>query len=110
MSVDLMKKESSKLLERSALAEKDMKRGLSELMYAITSSGQLFFFFFYLIDFTCVIEATTVIICRNSGNNIHRLAKSVHKVECEAAGNNNIHIFYPFRPSSCSIHLFHVSQ
>ncbi|CAN7081755.1 unnamed protein product [Brassica oleracea var. botrytis] len=54
MSVDLMKKESSKLLERSALAEKDMKRGLSELM--------------------------------NSGNNIHRLAKSVHKVECEAAG------------------------
>ncbi|CAF2131498.1 BnaA03g48000D [Brassica napus] len=54
MSVDLMKKESMKLLERSALAEKDMKRGLSELM--------------------------------DSGNNIHRLAKSVHKVECEAAG------------------------
>ncbi|KAG2263141.1 hypothetical protein Bca4012_015220 [Brassica carinata] len=53
MSVDLMKKESSKLLERSALAEKDMKRGLSELM--------------------------------DSGNNIHSLAKSVHKVECEAA-------------------------
>ncbi|KAJ4913243.1 Uncharacterized protein Rs2_07864 [Raphanus sativus] len=53
MSVDLMKKESMKLLERSALAEKDMKRGLSELM--------------------------------DSGNNIHRLAKSVHKVECEAA-------------------------
>ncbi|CAN7014596.1 unnamed protein product [Brassica rapa subsp. trilocularis] len=53
MSVDLMKKESSKLLERSALAEKDMKRGLSELM--------------------------------DSGNNIHRLAKSVQKVECEAA-------------------------
>ncbi|ESQ54641.1 hypothetical protein EUTSA_v10026011mg [Eutrema salsugineum] len=52
MSVDLMKKESRKLLERSALAEKDMKRGLSELM--------------------------------DSGNNIHRLANSVHKVECEA--------------------------
>ncbi|VVA95627.1 unnamed protein product [Arabis nemorensis] len=52
MSVDLMKKESRKLLERAALAEKDMKRGLSELM--------------------------------DSGNNIHRLAKSVHKVECEA--------------------------
>ncbi|KAJ0263243.1 RGS1-HXK1-interacting protein 1 [Hirschfeldia incana] len=53
MSVDLMKKESSKLLERSALAEKDMKRGLSELM--------------------------------DSGNNIHRHAKSVHKVESQAA-------------------------
>ncbi|CAN8273857.1 unnamed protein product [Cochlearia groenlandica] len=52
MSIDLMKKESRKLLERAALAEKDMKRGLSELL--------------------------------NSGNNIHRLAKSVHKVECEA--------------------------
>jgi len=36
MSVDLMKKESRKLLERTALAEKDMKRGLSELMYAPT--------------------------------------------------------------------------
>ncbi|XP_010536807.1 PREDICTED: uncharacterized protein LOC104811711 [Tarenaya hassleriana] len=32
MTVDLMKKESRKLLERAALAEKDMKRGLSELM------------------------------------------------------------------------------
>ncbi|XP_010448277.1 PREDICTED: uncharacterized protein LOC104730768 [Camelina sativa] len=53
MSVDLMKKESKKLLERATLAEKDMKRGHSELM--------------------------------NSGNDIHRLAKSVHKVECEAA-------------------------
>ncbi|EOA17246.1 hypothetical protein CARUB_v10005520mg [Capsella rubella] len=53
MSVDLMKKESKKLLERTALAEKDMKRGLSELM--------------------------------NSGNDVHRLAKSVHKVECQAA-------------------------
>ncbi|KAL0891077.1 hypothetical protein Bca101_015060 [Brassica carinata] len=62
MSVDLMKKESSKLLERSALAEKDMKRGLSELMLL-----------------------RTVTICRDSGNNIHSLAKSVHKVECEAA-------------------------
>lgn len=38
MSVDVMKKESMKLLERSALAEKDMKRGLSELMYASTSA------------------------------------------------------------------------
>ncbi|CAA7025376.1 unnamed protein product [Microthlaspi erraticum] len=52
LSVDLMKKESRKLLERAALAEKDMNRGLAELM--------------------------------DSGNNIHRLAKSVHKVECEA--------------------------
>lgn len=34
LSVDLMKKESKKLLERAALAEKDMKRGLSELMDA----------------------------------------------------------------------------
>ncbi|XP_011089758.1 uncharacterized protein LOC105170618 [Sesamum indicum] len=34
LSVDLMKKESKKLLERSALAEKDMKRGHSDLMNA----------------------------------------------------------------------------
>uniref|UniRef100_A0A2P2PJB5 Uncharacterized protein MANES_03G086300 n=1 Tax=Rhizophora mucronata TaxID=61149 RepID=A0A2P2PJB5_RHIMU len=34
LSVDLMKKESSKLLERAALAEKDMKHGLTELMAA----------------------------------------------------------------------------
>ncbi|MBA0784201.1 hypothetical protein Gotri_001793 [Gossypium trilobum] len=52
LSVDLMKKESSKLLERAALAEKDMKRGQKELM--------------------------------NSGGQIHRLAKSVYKVEAEA--------------------------
>ncbi|KAL4325713.1 hypothetical protein GQ457_11G018360 [Hibiscus cannabinus] len=54
LSVDLMKKESSKLLERAALAEKDMKRGHKELM--------------------------------NTGGQIHRLAKSVYKVEAEAAG------------------------
>lgn len=33
LSVDLMKNESRKLLERAALAEKDMKLGHSELMY-----------------------------------------------------------------------------
>lgn len=31
LSVDLMKNESKKLLERSVLAEKDMKRGYSDL-------------------------------------------------------------------------------
>lgn len=31
LSVDLMKKESKKLLERSVLAERDMKRGHSDL-------------------------------------------------------------------------------
>ncbi|XVF04527.1 hypothetical protein REPUB_Repub05bG0091500 [Reevesia pubescens] len=53
LSVDLMKKESSKLLERAALAEKDMKRGRAELMKA--------------------------------GGQIQHLAKSVYKVEAEAA-------------------------
>ncbi|XWS73400.1 hypothetical protein CRYUN_Cryun02cG0124900 [Craigia yunnanensis] len=53
LSVDLMKKESSKLLERAALAEKDMKLGHTELM--------------------------------NAGGQIQRLAKSVYKVEAEAA-------------------------
>ncbi|XVF47555.1 hypothetical protein PTKIN_Ptkin03bG0118300 [Pterospermum kingtungense] len=53
LSVDLMKKESSKLLERAALAEEDMKRGHTELM--------------------------------NAGGQIQRLAKSVYKVEAEAA-------------------------
>lgn len=32
LSVDLMKKESRKLLERASLAEKDMKRGHFDLM------------------------------------------------------------------------------
>lgn len=32
LSVDLMKKESKKLLERAALAEKEMKHGHHELM------------------------------------------------------------------------------
>ncbi|XP_047966550.1 RGS1-HXK1-interacting protein 1 isoform X1 [Salvia hispanica] len=36
LSVDLMKKESQKLLERSVLAERDMKRGLSDLKDAGT--------------------------------------------------------------------------
>lgn len=53
LSVDLMKKESSKLLERAALAEKEMKHGHTELM--------------------------------NAGGQIQRLAKSVYKVEAEAA-------------------------
>lgn len=33
LSVDLMKKESKKLLERALLAEKDMKYGQTDLMY-----------------------------------------------------------------------------
>ncbi|KAK9273578.1 hypothetical protein L1049_018388 [Liquidambar formosana] len=53
LSVDLMKKESRKLLERAALAEKDMTRGHTEIM--------------------------------NAGSQIQRLAKSVYKVEHEAA-------------------------
>ncbi|XP_041999580.1 RGS1-HXK1-interacting protein 1-like isoform X1 [Salvia splendens] len=36
LSIDLMKKESQKLLERSVLAERDMKRGLSDLKDAGT--------------------------------------------------------------------------
>ncbi|XP_030477702.2 RGS1-HXK1-interacting protein 1 [Cannabis sativa] len=53
LSVDVMKNESRKLLERAALAEKDMKYGHTELT--------------------------------NAGNHIQRLAKSVYKVETQAA-------------------------
>ncbi|EXC04261.1 hypothetical protein L484_002346 [Morus notabilis] len=53
LSVDVMKNESRKLLERAALAEKDMKYGHTELMKA--------------------------------GNQIQHLAKSVYKVEAQAA-------------------------
>ncbi|XP_062076325.1 RGS1-HXK1-interacting protein 1 [Humulus lupulus] len=53
LSVDVMKNESRKLLERAALAEKDMKYGYTELT--------------------------------KTGNHIHRLAKSVYKVETQAA-------------------------
>nr|XP_023903535.1 uncharacterized protein LOC112015366 isoform X2 [Quercus suber] len=53
ISVDLMKKESKKLLERAELAEKDMKYGHTEL--------------------------------RDAGSQIQRLAKSVYKVETQAA-------------------------
>ncbi|KAL7081612.1 hypothetical protein ACP275_14G050200 [Erythranthe tilingii] len=41
LSVDIMKKESKKLLERSVLAEKDMKRGHSDLMGAGTEIQSL---------------------------------------------------------------------
>ncbi|KAK4492231.1 hypothetical protein RD792_003031 [Penstemon davidsonii] len=41
LSVDLMKKESQKLLERSALAEKDMKRGYSDITNAGTQIQRL---------------------------------------------------------------------
>ncbi|KAG8371781.1 hypothetical protein BUALT_Bualt13G0123900 [Buddleja alternifolia] len=41
LSVDLMKKESKKLIERSVLAEKDMKRGHSDLMDAGTQIQSL---------------------------------------------------------------------
>lgn len=53
LSVDLMKNESRKLLERAALAEKDMKCGHTELM--------------------------------NTGSQLKRLAKTVFKVEAQAA-------------------------
>lgn len=53
LSVELLKKESKKLLERAALAEKDTKRGHAELM--------------------------------NAGRQIQHLAKSVYKVETQAA-------------------------
>ncbi|XP_010276434.1 PREDICTED: uncharacterized protein LOC104611177 [Nelumbo nucifera] len=53
LSVDLMKNESKKLLERATLAEKDMKRGYDQLM--------------------------------NAGADIQRLAKSVYKIEAQAA-------------------------
>ncbi|KAJ8747728.1 hypothetical protein K2173_014503 [Erythroxylum novogranatense] len=52
LSVELVKKESRKLVERAALAEKDMKHGQQELM--------------------------------DAGSHIHRLAKSVYKVETKA--------------------------
>ncbi|KAD5508814.1 hypothetical protein E3N88_16517 [Mikania micrantha] len=52
ISVQLMKKESEKLLERAALAEKGMTYGYGEL--------------------------------RNTGGQIKSLAKSAHKVECQA--------------------------
>lgn len=35
LSVDLLKKESIKLLQRTALAEKEMKYGHNELMYVL---------------------------------------------------------------------------
>jgi hypothetical protein len=38
LSVDLLKKESIKLLQRTALAEKEMKYGHSELMYVLLVS------------------------------------------------------------------------
>ncbi|KAG5517788.1 hypothetical protein RHGRI_038229 [Rhododendron griersonianum] len=41
LSVDLMKNESRKLLERAALAEKDMRHGQSELMNAGTQIQRL---------------------------------------------------------------------
>ncbi|RVW48816.1 hypothetical protein CK203_009729 [Vitis vinifera] len=65
LSVDLMKNESRKLLERAALAEKDMKCGHTELM--------------------------------NTGSQLKRLAKTVFKVEAQAAG-----LFIPALAVNCA--------
>lgn len=48
LSIDLMKKESRKLLERAALAEKDMIRGQSELAY-----GRFLYFVSYFVN-SCI--------------------------------------------------------
>lgn len=79
ISVDLMKKESQKLLERAQLAEKDMKYGHTELMYNLFKWKH--FFFLFLLHLI-----TPTDMCRNAGSQIQRLAKSVYKVEAQAAG------------------------
>jgi len=42
LSVDLLKKESVKLLQRTALAEKEMKYGHNELLYVLLNKGRPF--------------------------------------------------------------------
>ena len=47
ISVDLMKMESKKLLERAALAERDMKYGHNELMYVLSLKERMSELFYY---------------------------------------------------------------
>lgn len=82
LSVDLMKKESKKLLERSTLAEKDMKRGHYDLRYKIVC--------IYLVhgwgNLSHSMHLMFEMIYRDTGSQIQSLARSVYKVEAEAAG------------------------
>lgn len=80
-----MKKESKKLLERTALAEKDMKYGHNELMYVLLLKERIFGFFFFLIT------SEVALVCiwikyRSTGIQVQHLAKSVYKVESQAIG------------------------
>lgn len=46
LSVDLLKKESIKLLERTTLAEKEMKYGHTELTYVLSVKQRTFCYLF----------------------------------------------------------------
>lgn len=47
LSVNLLRKESVKLLQRTALAEKEMKYGHNELMYVLLFKERMYELFYY---------------------------------------------------------------
>lgn len=85
LSVDLMKKESKKLLERELLAEKDMKYGQTDLMYppSLPTMVSIACIFITCLCVSLILPSNS---CRDVGSQIQSLSKSVHKVESQAAG------------------------
>lgn len=88
LSVNLMKKESKKLLERSVLAENDMKRGYSDLRCNIISNMLMGTW----INFSHSVQLMHKMVCRGAGNQIQSLARSVYKAEATADGNIHNHL------------------
>ncbi|KAK6145016.1 hypothetical protein DH2020_021836 [Rehmannia glutinosa] len=92
LSVDLMKKESQKLLERSVLAEKDMKRGHSDLMGAGSQIQSL-----ARSVYKAEAKAAEVLSVPLPSNktpdriNLHSLVMCVHPLEF----NLDVHFSYP---------------
>jgi len=85
LSVDLLKKESVKLLQRTALAEKEMKYGHTELQYVSLVKERI-------CDFNTAkyvrssLISISINVHRSAGNQFQQLAKSAYKVETRASG------------------------
>jgi len=82
LSVDLLKKESVKLLQRTALAEKEMKYGHNELLYVLLNKGRPFLL---MLKYAWSL-LISMNIYRTAGSQFQQLAKSAYKVETRAAG------------------------
>lgn len=90
-SLELMKNESKKLLERTALAEKDLKYGHNELMYVLLVKERMSGLFDYNLSMP---EYLIPIMFRSTGTKCKQLSKSLYKVEARAAGMLSFYCYY----------------